>query len=150
LVALLVLSIGLIGLAGLQLLGVTNSRDAYYRTQAVMLSYDIADRMRANLTGVEGGNYDAVSGTETANCRSAAGCIASEMAGHDVFLWKQEVSTLPGGESVVCIDASADDGTGAASASCDGTGTQYVAKVWWDDDRDPVTPKERLITVFIP
>ena len=150
LVSLLVLSIGLIGVAGLQLLGVSNSRDAYFRTQAVMLSYDIADRMRANQDAVDSATYSGNTGTLNSNCRSTTGCTPAQMAGDDVALWKQALAGLPGGEGVVCIDSTFDDGAGEGSPACDGTGNQYVVKVWWDDDRNAATAKERLVTVFVP
>jgi len=150
LVSLLVLSIGLIGVAGLQLLGVSNSRDAYFRTQAVMLSYDISDRMRANQDAVDSATYSGHAGTLNSSCRSTTGCTSAQMAGDDVALWKQALASLPGGEGVVCIDSSFDDGTGEGSPACDGSGNQYVVKVWWDDDRDASTAKVRLVTVFVP
>lgn len=150
LVALLVLSIGLIGVAGLQLLGVSNSRDAYFRTQAATLSYDITDRMRANLSGVENDEYDKATGALTADCRTTTGCTDAELADDDVALWKQAVSRLPAGEGIVCIDSTADDGTGVSAAACDGTGSQYVVKIWWDADRNPLNDKDRLVMVFVP
>ena len=52
LVALLVLAIGLLGLAALQAQGLRFNHDAYVRTQATHLAYDIIDRMRANNTNV--------------------------------------------------------------------------------------------------
>lgn len=52
LVALLVLAIGLLGLAALQAQGLRFNHDAYVRTQATHLAYDIIDRMRANRTNV--------------------------------------------------------------------------------------------------
>lgn len=48
LVALLVLSIGLLGIAGLFVDNVKNSRTALLRTQAINLVTDMADRIRAN------------------------------------------------------------------------------------------------------
>lgn len=48
LVALLVLAIGLLGLAALQAQGLRFNHDAYVRTQATHVAYDIIDRMRAN------------------------------------------------------------------------------------------------------
>jgi type IV pilus assembly protein PilV len=48
LIALLILSIGLLGLASLQTLSLKFNTSAYYRTQATQLAYDFADRMRAN------------------------------------------------------------------------------------------------------
>ena len=50
LVALLVLAIGLLGLAALQAQGLRFNHDAYVRTQATHIAYDIVDRMRANNT----------------------------------------------------------------------------------------------------
>lgn len=58
LVALLVLSIGLLGLAALQATGFKYNSDAYYRTQASILAYDIIDRMRANPKGAGDGDYE--------------------------------------------------------------------------------------------
>lgn len=151
LVAMLILSVGLIGLVGLQLNGMANVRDAYYRSQAVVLAYDIADRMRANRQGMLNGNYDDVTGAEQGSCRSTTGCDASQLSGDDVFLWRLQVAeALPGGDAVVCVDSTADDGTSAASAGCDGSGGQYVSKIWWDDDRNPATDDERLVMVFVP
>lgn len=58
LVALLVLSIGLLGVAGLQLTALRNNNSASYRSQATYLAYDIADRMRANRADALDGNYN--------------------------------------------------------------------------------------------
>lgn len=48
LIALLVLSIGLLGLAGLQSIGLRSTHGASLTSQASMLAYDMADRIRAN------------------------------------------------------------------------------------------------------
>jgi type IV pilus assembly protein PilV len=46
----LILSIGLLGLAGLMASSLRNNHSAYYRTQATWLAYDVIDRMRVNGT----------------------------------------------------------------------------------------------------
>jgi len=48
LVALLVLSIGLLGLVALQSFTLQANQGAYYRTQAVNTAYEVTDFMRAN------------------------------------------------------------------------------------------------------
>lgn len=48
LIAMIVLAIGLLGLAALQAQGLRFNQDAYNRSQATGLAYDIIDRMRAN------------------------------------------------------------------------------------------------------
>lgn len=148
LVALLILSVGLIGLAGLQLTGVQNGRDAYYRSQAIVLAYDIADRMRANQQGVEDGDYHLNAGTLTAACRTSAGCSASQLAGDDVALWRNSVANvLPDGDAVVCVDIAVDPDTGTSfgSPGCStvNAGNTYAAKLWWGDGRS-------LVLSFVP
>lgn len=58
LVALLVLSVGLLGLAGMQMTALKSNQSAYYRSQATVLAYDIIDRMRANRADALNGVYD--------------------------------------------------------------------------------------------
>ena len=53
LIAVGVLSIGLLGIAGLQALGQRSNHSAYLRSQATALAYDMIDRMRANKAGVQ-------------------------------------------------------------------------------------------------
>ncbi len=52
LVAMLVLAIGLLGLAALQAQGLRFNHDAYIRTQATHLASDIIDRMRTNRANI--------------------------------------------------------------------------------------------------
>ena len=58
LVAMLILSIGLVGLAGLMMTGSKNNQSAYHRSQASWMAYDILDRMRANRPLAQSGGYD--------------------------------------------------------------------------------------------
>jgi type IV pilus assembly protein PilV len=88
LVAVVVLSLGLLGLAGLQVSSLNNNQTAYYRGIASQQAYDMADRMRANLTGVSAGNYDNLnSGTPTSQACFAAACTAAQLATSDYFQW---------------------------------------------------------------
>ncbi len=135
-VALLILSFGMLGIVGVQAVSLKANQGAYFRTIATTLSVDIVERMRANLVGVENGDYDDVAGAATAACFTAAGCSPAQMAAQDVIDWTALVAAaLPSGDAVVCLDSSPNDGTAAANA-CDGAGTVYAIKVWWDDNRD--------------
>jgi type IV pilus assembly protein PilV len=58
LVAVLVLAIGLLGMAGLQMTGMKSNNSAYLRSQASLLAYDITERMRANRNAALSGSYD--------------------------------------------------------------------------------------------
>ncbi len=90
LIAVVVVSVGLVGLAALQTLSLKNNHSAYLRTQATFLAYDMVDRMRANIFQAQNGSYvtalgDAPSGS--ANCQTSA-CAASDLATYDVNEWK--------------------------------------------------------------
>lgn len=52
LAAVLVLAVGVVGFAALQLRAVQTSGDSYYRTQAMSIAQDLAERVRANSTQV--------------------------------------------------------------------------------------------------
>ena len=84
LIALLVLSFGMMGMAGVQSVSLRGNQAAYFRTQATSLSMDIAERMRANLTGVGAEAYNNVAGAATASCFTIVGCTSAEMAAQDI------------------------------------------------------------------
>ncbi len=149
LVSLLILSGGMLGIAGVHAVSLRANQAAYYRTMATTLSTDMIERMRANKTGVDVDGYDDVVGAATATCFTAASCTPAEMAAQDVLDWETQVAaSLPSGTAVVCLDSSGNDGTAAAQA-CDGLGSVYAIKIWWDDDRDGVAD-QRYVTTMQP
>jgi type IV pilus assembly protein PilV len=58
LVTVVILSLGLLGLAGLQITGLQNNRDAYNNAVAGQTLEDISERIRADLAGMRANNYD--------------------------------------------------------------------------------------------
>ncbi|MEX1198079.1 MAG: type IV pilus modification protein PilV [Pseudohongiellaceae bacterium] len=149
LVALLILSIGLLGMVGLQTTSLRNTQNAYLRTQAMVFAEDMVERMRANPQGVDSGGYMAASGTLTAACLTTSGCSGNAMALHDVADWQADLAiALPSGSGRICTDSTPDDGT-VASPACDGSGDLLAVKVWWDGDRDG-TAGQRLVATFQP
>lgn len=101
LVALLVLAIGLLGLATLQTVGIKFNQESYLRSQAVLIAYDIIDRIRANPVAKNAGSYNSVaaSATYTApTCTGAVSCSTSDIATYDLANWKSRIAaTLPAG-----------------------------------------------------
>ncbi|MGH8551522.1 MAG: type IV pilus modification protein PilV [Methylococcales bacterium] len=149
LVAVFVLALGLLGLSGLQVASLQNNHSAYLRSQATLLAYDMADRMRANATALAALAYDQPAATMNANCTTVTGCTPAQMALHDMYEWSAAASqtsvanVLPNGAGMVCLDSVPDDGTSAAP-NCDGNGTSYAIKVWWTDDRSGL--QKRFVT----
>lgn len=99
LVALVVVSVGMIGIAALYGQGLGAGRLALFRTQAVNLAADMADRIRVNRRG--GASY---AGAPANNNCTPGGitCTPAQMAAHDLWAWQtQAVALLPGGVGTV-------------------------------------------------
>lgn len=111
LVAILVLAVGLLGLAGLMASTMRNSHGSYFRTQAVWLSYDVADRMRANRQAALDGNYNIALGD------AAPG--GASVSATDLQAWRNALAVLP-------------QGAGAVNVAADRTVTVTVQ---WNDTR---------------
>lgn len=129
LIAIVVLSLGLLGLAGIQAAGVRNTHSANLRTLAVQQAYDMAERMRANDDGVKANAYDAIDiSTPTDPACITSGCSAANLAVYDHFAWNTNNSNmLPSGRGTVSAIA----GTVAPNKA-------YIITVMWDDYRTGV------------
>ena len=126
-VAMVIFAVGMLGLAGIQALSLENSHSSYSRSQAILLAYDIVDRMKANTTAV---NYAVAVGAAAAEpdndkkCDAFA-CNADEMASFDKWQWKVALpALLLSGQGQVVYDAVEDD---------------YTITVHWDEDRTGAT-----------
>ncbi len=114
LIALLVLSVGLLGLAALQLTSLQYNTGSYLRTQATFLAYDILDRMRANAIAVanlDGTGYDQPTTTAVSaptNCDTTT-CTSAQLAAYDVRkFYDRAAATLPNAAATpptISIDA---------------------------------------------
>jgi type IV pilus assembly protein PilV len=99
LISIVVLSFGLLGLAGLQIAGMKSNQTAYLRSVATAAAYDMADRMRANMAGVKAGNYDSITATIPASPSTTctgSGCTPAQLATFDATNWLFSYA-LPGG-----------------------------------------------------
>jgi len=100
LVALVVLSVGMLGIASLYTQALGAGRATQFRSQATNLIGDIADRIRVNRLG-----QAAYAGLPADNDCNPVDCTPAEMAAHDLFLWEQRVEALlPGGDWTVDFD----------------------------------------------
>lgn len=111
LIALVILSVGLLGVAKLVLGAVHADDSAYMRGQATQLAYELLDQMRANRPGGTAGNYT-YPGTAPANnnCSTVA-CTPLALAQLDLYNFNSRVQqALPSGKFTVAMatDAFAD------------------------------------------
>jgi type IV pilus assembly protein PilV len=101
-VALVVLAVGMLGIAGLYVTTLKSGGGAIYRMQAVNLAADLADRIRTN----RGANVAYAGAAADNNCYGAASvdCAPALMAANDLFVWQQQVAAiLPNGNANVVV-----------------------------------------------
>jgi len=148
LIALLVVSIGVLGVAGLQLAGLQNSAGSFNRAKALLLAENMATQMRSNTEAIENGWFDSFDYSSIScaarpvpYCQassSGAGdyCTPAELASFDIALvacgdWggtdsrQGVVGSLPNGELNVACDAS----------PCDAESTYTVSVSWTEGQR---------------
>ena len=147
LVALLVISLGLLGMASLQVTGLKQNQNAYIRSQVLVATQDIVGRMRANKTGVLNGDYfeaasdDLIKNIDT-SCESAA-CTATELATYDLNNWKYHLQQEAGGGGCItrAIETSnsyQEEAVSDLTKLCTDSNDQskpVVMYVWWNDSR---------------
>jgi type IV pilus assembly protein PilV len=117
LVAVLILSLGLLGMAGLQANALKANQGSYTRTQAVMLSYYILDAMRADR-----GNAINLSYNMNATCLPGA-ITTADLAGNTRRQWLTSLRDNLGDANTTC---------GAITCDADGNCTVSIT---WDDSR---------------
>ncbi|MDT8377020.1 MAG: type IV pilus modification protein PilV [Mariprofundaceae bacterium] len=133
-VAVIILAVGLMGLAGLQSAALRSTHMSYMRTQAGIAAMEMAERMRANKTGVDTLQYAAISsppaGTAPTSCITN-NCLAAAVAAHDAYTWTSALANstdlLSAQGSVTCL------------ASPCVVGSQYRITVMWDGRRNGAT-----------
>ena len=127
-IALAIFSIGMLGIAGMQARGIQSTGFSQFRTIAIIQSYDMAERIQANITGARAGLYNdlapvIVGGLDCVNAQ----CSSAQFATFDHFEWNTvNNAVLPSGRGSV-IGAPTPTG-----------GITFTITVMWDEDRSGV------------
>jgi len=115
LVAVLVMGIGLLGVAAMQATALRNNQSALERTQATIQTYSILDAMRANRQRALAGDYNMV---RTCTVPATGGTLALK----DIHAWFTDMQNAHSMGNTAC-------------ASIVQNGNQFVVTVDWDDSR---------------
>ena len=122
LASLVVLSIGLLGLAALQATSIRHNHDSYLRSMAVSQANDMAERIRANRVGWQSGMYDNLSGMP-GSPPSCTNCNPSDSAQLDLYEWNYaNGGMMPNGQGQVVA-----------------AGNLFNITLFWDNDRTGAT-----------
>ncbi|MGL4576958.1 MAG: type IV pilus modification protein PilV [Burkholderiaceae bacterium] len=126
LVALVVLSIGVLGVASVQLSTLKLNQVSQQRSVATLAINNITDRMRSNLIGVRAGNYAfnfdylSVAANKPAAVNCTTSCTTAQIAQQHLNQWLTELdASLPEGRGVI---------TGGANT------TFQIAVMWREKD----------------
>jgi type IV pilus assembly protein PilV len=124
-IALLVISIGLLGIASLQLTAMSQNASSLNHSQAVWYAYNMSDRIRANITEFD--NYDGIdtSNAYAQDCTTGP-CSTDQMLTADAADWAAMITSLPAGRGIITSNADGllvtvmwdDEGTGATGTNC--------------------------------
>ena len=142
LIALIVMSVGMLGIAGLYVHGMQAGRTSLFRHHAIALAGDVADRIRANPQGKAAYTDTGPVATAPATTCQASACAPDAMATSDIWFWDQQArNTLPDGDVTVAYTAPAATG-GPAS---------YAVTVTWSEAGQDPPPSYRIVfPVFEP
>jgi type IV pilus assembly protein PilV len=118
LVSLIVISVGMIGIASLYGQGLTAGRVALSRTLAVNLASAMAESIRANPLALAA--YAGPAAASGCDPTGAATCVPAVMAAHDLWVWNQAIQAqLPNASGQVTF--------------VDGAPPTYTITVAWDE-----------------
>lgn len=92
LITVVVVSIGLLGLAGLQFAGLRASNQAQEHTIATHLAQDAIERIRANQAAGVGAYNGPITAAGTASQDCSAGCIPAQMVQYDLYQLSQMIA----------------------------------------------------------
>jgi type IV pilus assembly protein PilV len=110
-ISVIILAIGVIGIAALQLTTSVYNESSLHRSQAATLAREMVERMRINLDEAKAGNYDITTlPSLTRNCTgSTKNCTPTQMKDHDLRVWSARVtSLLPSANASINTDTSTD------------------------------------------
>lgn len=160
LVAVVVFSFGLLGIAGMMTIAVKSNHNGFMRTQANFLAENMMDRMRANPTAVWNGFYDGTPVVaNTQPCALTAPCDYEQLATYDTEAWARSLAQfLPAGQGqIACVANTALDGsiTGADAPSIwfpappyDGVCTITIQ--WNESNRESANSAQILTLIGTP
>ena len=130
-VAVLVMSIGVLGLAGLQTLSMRFNTSAHHRTQATALAYDLADRMRANRPAALNDEYNVAFESPTPTCGVAA--TTGTVRDQDIANWRNALACrIP-----------------RSTGSVVRVGDEFSITIRWDDTQGRELPTDFTFTTVL-
>jgi type IV pilus assembly protein PilV len=137
-IAMLIVSVGVLGVTGMQLVSLRHNQSAMLLTEALMLGNDIIDRMQAN-PAIDYSPVVLESAPPSAlNCTITL-CSPTQMADYDIALWMCSINSAQDSAMntphQVCVDLDVSGSLPEGVGSISKAGAVYLITVQWLDDR---------------
>lgn len=146
LIAVVVMSVGFLAAARMQVEGMRFSQSAYYQSQAHFLANDMIDRMRSNIQGVLDGEYDNKTTSSSAVQPGCTDCTPAEVARLDLFDWSANLYPIKGSAGFIpALQGGTSPAQGRIIAI---TGEQYAIEMTWSEVIAGANTTQRLRIQF--
>jgi len=150
LVAVVMLSLGFLAAAKMQIAGMQYSQNAYFLSQANFMVRDMTDRMRANTTGVTDGHYKNIvtsnSTSEQACMANGTQCTPEQLASADLHAWNMYLHAPVGAVNFKPILPSIDTIPATGEITYNEVTDVYTISVTWGEIHDG-EPEEQVLSV---
>jgi len=122
-VAMVIFAVGLLGLAGMQVIALENSSESSSRNQAIILAYSMSDRMMANRQARDAYLVSSLTSLPVNDSCTLGNCLSSGIVSYDQSQWKQNIN-----QQLL-----------SGSGEITGAYPNYTVTVRWDEDRSGAT-----------
>ena len=145
LVAVVIMAVGFLAAAQMQLNGMRYSQSAYFESQAYFMAGEMIARMRGNVAGVKSGAYDTLTtamGLADPGC-DAALCTPAQIAAQDRYDWSQKLYSASSDTGFMPLLPSSSTVMATGQVKRLATG-QYSVSIVWADEHDSSDGKSSL------
>lgn len=153
LIAIVLLSIGFLAAARMQIEGMRYSQDAYHLSQARFMLLDMTERMRVNREALDGTSYRARStaaGTSNPGCvTNNIPCSAADIAIADLHAWSRNLHPAAGDTDFTPLLPSSDSIPARGDITFNAADNVYTVSVQWSENLQGVdTVRTLSVRVF--
>lgn len=154
LLAVVLLSIGFLATARMQVEGMRFSQSAYALSQAKFMVLDMTERMRANRSGLQGTVYRGKStqpGTSNPACITAGSpCSPADIASADLHAWSQNLHASGNSSTFTPLLPSSANIPAMGTITYDDAEGSYSVSVQWSEVADGVDTRQLLTVKVFP
>jgi len=154
LIAVVIVSVGFLATARMQIEGLRSSQNAYFVSQANFMVREMTDRMRANPLGIAARSYDAMATSALTSwpaCMSAQTlCTPQQIAEADIATWSRHLHPPPGAVDFRALLPSSANIAAEGTVNFDAGTNTFTVSVTWSERINGVDEQQTLSVEMFP